>query len=257
MSIFKATPVRSLSKLPFRRSSEGCAALLLLCLVLLATDPCGAQPITIDSQSRTITAVVDTDSDTDTSILDGLYSNTVTAFSAPTTMTSIQATTLTIDAPGDLLTFVGSGSSNGVRPSNPGDPGSLDGSLSSATFTFTLTETVMWSLDFDYTIDDNSNQVDPAVSYSLTGTTSGSFTTDGANLQSYANVTLSTTLNEDDVQVLAGADSICLLQASESGKIFAVWEGKTEGTVYGQFADAAAAPTTCADDGSAPAWSGW
>ncbi|MBT8197513.1 MAG: prepilin-type N-terminal cleavage/methylation domain-containing protein [Acidimicrobiia bacterium] len=88
-------------------------------------------------------------------------------------------------------------------------------------------------------------------------TETGSFTTDGANLQSYANVTLSTTLNEDDVQVLAGADSICLLQASESGKIFAVWEGKTEGTVYGQFANTAAAPTTCADDGSAPAWSGW
>ena len=88
-------------------------------------------------------------------------------------------------------------------------------------------------------------------------TETGDFTTASADLQAYANISLSTSLNEDDVQVLVGTDSVCLLQASESGKVFGVWEGKTEGTVYGQFADSTAAPTTCPDDGAAPTWTSW
>ena len=88
-------------------------------------------------------------------------------------------------------------------------------------------------------------------------TENGSFTSDGADLQSYANVSLSAALNTDDVQVLQGTDSVCLFQLSESGKGFGVFEGQVDGTVYGQWATSGDVPTTCPNDGAAPAWANW
>lgn len=157
----------------------------LLFLPLLGALPATALPLTLSGTTRTITARADTVTNSDTTTASGLYTNTVSAFSSPLTVTSIQNSTITVSGPGDLLTATGSGSTNGVRPTNPGNPGVMDGSLSTMTIDFVLTQGMDFSLAFDYTIVRNNNQQIPAVNYAIGNVgpwpgISGSFTSDGS-----------------------------------------------------------------------------
>ncbi len=167
------------------RNSCLLSAVAFLAFVALGPLPAGAMPITLSGSTRTVTASADTEFDTHSTTAAGLYSMTVSAFSSPLTVTSIQDTTITIDGPGELLTATGSGSSEGVRPANPGNPGDMDGSLSTLTLDFVLTQIADFSLGFDYTVERNNNQQIPAVNYAIDDVgpwpgISGSFTSTGS-----------------------------------------------------------------------------